>query len=303
MALGERGGNPLAARSTAEAACAMRAAGALEADPAVRNPDEMAAGFLAGFNVSTLAKYRLTRAPIVRAVGRITPGAYTYEIVRTKFIDEVLLVEAAAGLEELVLLGAGFDSRPYRLADALEGVRVFEVDHPQSQASKRAHLRRILGDEPQDVDFVAIDFNRDELETTLAKAGHERSAHTLFVWSGVSMYLPEAAVASVLGWIGEHENPRTSVVFDACWAGAIDGSREYHGAAELRARVAKMDEPLRWGMPEGEVEGTLARFGLRAEKVLGADEGRSTYLRRSDGTLHDRPYGFGALIHARAAPA
>lgn len=281
----------------------MRAAGALERDPAVRNPDRMAAGFLGGLNVSSLAKRRLTRGLILAGVDRLTPGAYTYEIVRTKFIDEVVLNETAAGLDELILLGAGLDSRPYRLAERLSDVRVFEVDHPASQATKRARLRRLLGSEPSHVTFVEIDFNRDDLAATLAEAGHDRSARTLFVWSGVSMYLPESAVASVLGWVGAHREPPAAIVFDTCWAEAIDGSREYHGSAELLDRVAKMGEPLRWGIPEGEVEGTLARFGLRAEKVLDEAEGRATYLRRSDGTLHDRPYGFGALLHARALPA
>jgi methyltransferase (TIGR00027 family) len=151
------------------------------------------------------------------------------------------------------------------------------------------------------VTYVAVDFTSDDLDAALAGAGHARSARTLFIWSGVSMYLPEEAVAEVLAWVGEHDNPRTSIVFDAIWREALDGSREYFGAAELRESVAKKaDEPLRWGMPEGRVEETLAPFGLRAERTVSGDEGRATYLQRSDGTLHDRPYGFGALIHARA---
>src|SRR6478736_2544840 len=121
MALGERGRNPLIPRSTAEAVCALRALGALEKDTAVRCPDQMAAGFLGGFNVTTLAKFPATRALLVRLVERRVPGAYTYEIGRTKFIDEVVLDAVEAGLDELVLLGAGLDSRPYRLASQLRG--------------------------------------------------------------------------------------------------------------------------------------------------------------------------------------
>jgi methyltransferase (TIGR00027 family) len=303
MALGERGRNPLTPRSTAEGACALRAAGALEEDPAVRCPDDMAAGFLGGFNVSTLAKRRLTRRLFLRGANRSLPGAYGYEIVRAKFLDEIVLAEVDAGVDELVLLGSGLDSRPYRLADRLEGVRVIEVDHPASLASKRDRLRGLIGHEPGHVAYVAVDFNRDDLDAALAAAGHERSAATLFVWSGVSMYLPGEAVARVLSWVGGHDNARTSIVFDAIWEEALDGSRDYFGAAELREAVAeKADEPLRWGVPEGRVEETISGFGLRAERVLGGEEGRAAYLRRSDGTLHDRPYGFGALIHARVAP-
>ncbi len=281
--------------------CAARAAGSLEDDPAVRCPDDMAAGFLGGLNASTLAKHRATRKLVVRAFNRRAPGAYTYEIMRVKFIDEIVLDAAAAGLDELILLGAGLDSRPYRLAEQLRGVRVIEVDHPASQASKRARVRRLLGHDPDHVRFVAVDFTRDDLDGALAAAGHERSAMTLFIWSGVSFYLPEEAVAEVLSWVGAHGNPNTAIVFDACWAGAIDGSREYHGAAEMRKGVAKaMGEPLRWGIPEGRLQETLSRFGLQVDRTLNGEEGRAAYLKRSDGTLHDQPVGSVVLVHARA---
>jgi len=301
MALGERGRNPLKPRSTAEGACALRAAGALEKDPAVRCPDDMAAGFLGGFNVTTLAKRRATRKLWLTGANRNIPGGYTYEIMRAKFIDEVVLDEPSDRLDELVLLGSGLDTRPYRLADRLPGVRVIEVDHPESLESKRSRLRRLLGREPDRVTFLAIDFAREDLSAALDAAGHDRAAKTLFVWSGVSPYLPEDAVTGVLAWVGSHRGSGTSIVFDAVWAEAIDGSREYFGAAELRRSTTDLEEPLRWGIPEGRVEETLSPYGLQVERVLDADAGRSTYLRRSDGSLHDRPYGFGALIHARAA--
>lgn len=299
MALGERSLSPLSPRSTAEGACAFRAAGALERDPAVRCPDAMAADFLRGFNVTTLAKRRATRRLWLWGAGRRAPGAYTYEIARAKFIDEVVLGEAAAGLDELILLGAGLDSRPYRLAEQLRGVRVLEVDHPASLESKRARLRRLFGREPEHVAFAAIDFNRDDLDTALAEAGHERSARTLVIWSGVSMYLPEEGVARTLSWVASHDDPAASIVFDAMWAEGIDGSRDYYGAREIREQVAGLDEPLRWGIPEGRAEETLRRFGLRPERVVSGEELRTTYLRRTDGALHDSPYGFGALLHAR----
>ncbi|HEX6229802.1 MAG TPA: SAM-dependent methyltransferase [Solirubrobacterales bacterium] len=298
MALGERGRNPMAPRSTAEGACAFRAAGAPEEDPAVRCPDDMAAGFLGGFNVTTLAKRPATRRIWLAGANRKVPGAYTYEILRAKFIDEVLLGEVDAGLEQLILLGAGLDSRPYRLAEQLRGVRVIEVDHPESLESKRARLRRMLGAEPDHVTYLGIDFTRDDLGPALDAAGHERSARTLFVWSGVAIYLPEDAVRDVLTWVGGHGGS-ASIVFDAAWAGAIDGSHEYFGAAELRKAVESTGEPLRWGIPEGRAEETLSGFGLRVERELDWVEARARYLKRSDGSLHDRPYGFGVVVHAR----
>lgn len=299
MALGERGRNPLMARSTAEGAASLRAAGALEPDSAVRCPDDMAAGFLGGFNATTLAKHRLTRPLYLRRVNQILPGAYPYEIARCKFIDEVTLSEVGAGVDEVVLLGAGLDSRPYRLADRLERLPVFEVDHPASQATKRARLRRLLGDEPRGPRFVPVDFTRDELATEMARAGHDERAATLFIWSGVSPYLPEEAVTTVLSWVGAHTSPRTSIVFDAIWASVLGGESNLYGARELLRSVDSVGEPLRWGIPDGEVDETLERFGLRAERILDDEDAVARYLTRADGSVLGRPYGFGVLLHAR----
>lgn len=299
MALGERGRNPLMPRSTAEGAASLRAAGALERDSAVRCPDDMAAGFLGGFNATTLAKRRLTRPLYLRRANQLLPGAYPFEIARCRFIDEVTLSEVDAGVEEVVLLGAGLDSRPYRFADRLEGLRVFEVDHPASQATKRTRLRRLLGDEPRGVRFVPVDFTRDELATEMARAGHKERAATLFIWSGVCAYLPEEAVAAVLSWVGAHASPRTSIVFDAIWASVLGGGSDLYGASELLATVDRVGEPLRWGIPDGKADETLERFGLRAERILDDEDAIATYLTHTDGSVLGRPFGFGVLLHAR----
>ena len=301
MALGERGRNPLMPRSTAEGAASFRAAGALEPDPAVRCPDEMAAGFLGGLNVTTLAKHRLTAPPYVRLVNRLLPGAYPYEIARCRFIDEVALREANDGLDELVVLGAGLDSRPYRLGDRLGGLRVFEVDHPASQATKRARLRRLLGTEPAGVRFVPVDFTRDDLRTHLTEAGHDEGAATLFIWCGVSMYLPAPVAEAILAWVGGHRSPRTSIVFDAVWASVLGGHSSLYGARELQRSVDRAGEPLRWGIPDGKVDETLPRFGLRVERNLDDKAATAAYLTRTDGSSLGRPYGVGVLLHARVA--
>jgi methyltransferase (TIGR00027 family) len=303
MALGERGRYPLVPRSTAENMCALRAAGALERDSALRCPDDMAADFLGGFNVTTLAKHRGARRLFLYGVNRRVPGLYAYETMRVKFMDDVLRKSITAGLDELIVLGAGLDSRPYRLAGELRGIRVIEVDHPVSQASKRAHIRRILGHEPEHVTFVEIDFMRDDLDSVLTAAGHKHTARTLFIWSGVSPYLPEPAVANVLSWVGAHGHPGTSIAFDACWQGVIDGSHEYRGTAEWLRAVAKMGEPVRWGIPEGRVPETLSHFALRPSSIVTAADGGPAYFGSSDHAMFTQPMDCFVLIHAHAEDA
>jgi methyltransferase (TIGR00027 family) len=300
MAVGERSRNPLRARSSAEGAASLRAAGARERDPTVRCPDGLAREFLGGFNVTSLARHRFTWPLLIRAATRRAPGTYPYLVARCHLIDEILLTELRAGLQQVVLLGAGLDSTAYRLADHLRDVRVIEVDHPSSQATKLSKLRRIFGSVPEHVEFVAVDFGHDDLGERLAAAGHKTSAATLFIWSGVSMYLAESTVVAVLQWVSSHESSRTSILFDAVWAEAVDGSREYFGAHQGRRRAAAMDEPLRWGIPEGRVNETLARFELRAEAIYESADLTARYLVRQDGSTLGQPYGSGFIVHARS---
>jgi methyltransferase (TIGR00027 family) len=286
--------------TTAEGAALLRAAGAAEPDPAVRNPDWMAAGFVDwGLRLPSLVKVPGARRLVPRIVERLLPGAYPFETARTRHMDEVLLAEVDRGITQLVLLGAGYDSRPYRFADRLRDVRVFEVDLPELGAVKRRKVRRIHGEPPANVTYVEIDFTRDDLGERLAASGHDRAAPTLFLWSGVAPYLPEDAVRDVLRFVASQGSPDTSIVFDYCFREVVDGERESYGSRELLARVESIGEPLRSGIPTGATAEFVGECGLRLESDLGPDDAVARHLTRTDGTLLGRPYGFGGLAHAR----
>lgn len=122
MTLDESQGRRTSAASTAEGAATMRAAGAAEPDPKVRNPDKMAAGFVSwGLRLPALVKVPGLRRLIPRVVERMIPGGYYFETARTLHIDAVVREEVRRGIAQLVLLGAGYDSRPYRMASELDG--------------------------------------------------------------------------------------------------------------------------------------------------------------------------------------
>jgi methyltransferase (TIGR00027 family) len=286
--------------TTAEGAALLRAAGAAEPDPAVRNPDWMAAGFVDwGPRLPALVKVPGARRLVPRVVERLLPGAYCFELARTRHMDEVVLDEVGRGVRQLVLLGAGYDSRPYRFADRLRDVRVLEVDLPELSAVKRRKVRRISGEPPPNVHYVEVDFTRDDLGERLAAHGHDREAPTLYLWSGVAPYLPEPSVRALLRFVAGHGAPETSIVFDYCFRAVVDGEREAYGSRELLARVASIGEPLRSGIPDGETADYLAACGLRLESDLGPDDAVARHLIRSDGSVLGRPYGFGGLAHAR----
>lgn len=302
MTLDETSAKRGSAASTAEGAALVRAAGATEPDEKVRNPDYMAAGFVGGgLRLPALVKVPGLRRLVPRIIERMMPGLYYFETARTLHIDAVVRAEMGEGVAQLVILGAGYDSRAYRMTDDLGRARVYEVDHPAMSAIKRDKVRSLVGDPPANLAYVEIDFTRDELGELLAAHGHDRDQPTLYVWSGVAPYLPEDAVRKVLAFVGSHPSPATSILFDYCYRELIEGDDSYHGAPELLAQVSKVGEPLRSGIPRGKTEEYLAELGLRVESDLGPDDAMERYLRRTDGSVHGRPLGGGGFAHARAA--
>jgi methyltransferase (TIGR00027 family) len=292
------------ARNTAEAFASLRAAGSSVRDERVRNPDYLASRFIAlGPRLTTLVKVPALRPLARRAAERMSPGAYYYELARVKHIDGVLSEALDSQLEQLVILGAGFDTRAYRLADRLHSTRVFELDHPVTAALKQARARKVFGVLPEHVTYVAADLEREDLQEVLSRAGYRSDAKTLFVWSGVSFYLTPEAVDSVLAFVRAHSAPDSSIVFDYHYQGFTDGTRDYYGAAEGRRRVEELGEPCIFGIEEGALATLLQRHGLEPISDLGPAELERRYLIRSDGSLDGRPFGFISIAHARVPAA
>jgi methyltransferase (TIGR00027 family) len=123
-------------------------------------------------------------------------GLFEQVALRTSAIDQALREAIAAGATQLVTLGAGLDARPWRMPE-LRKVRAFEVDHPATQAYKRA---RVEGRSPMahEVTFVPVDFQHQRLGEQLACVGHDPEQKTVWIMEGVSMYLPPAALAQTL---------------------------------------------------------------------------------------------------------
>lgn len=130
--------------------------------------------------------------------------------LRTTAIDTAVRDAIALGARQLVILGAGFDGRAWRMPE-LAGVKVFEVDHSATQREKRARvatLARPIGD----VSFVAIDFERDSLDAVLDRAGHDRSIPTCWIWEGVVMYLTHDAMLATAAAVGGRSAPRSTLI-------------------------------------------------------------------------------------------
>ena len=192
------------ASSTAAGAAMQRAAHlVIDGEPKILI-DEYAERFLDERQRTRVAKHdAVLQAPHVRA-------SRAHIVARSAFTEGELQRAIARGCRQYVLLGAGYDSSPARLADALRDVAVFEVDHPDTQRSKRAALRDV--DWPANVRFVAVDFEHQDLGDRLRSEGWDAAQPTFWSWLGVAMYLSDEAVMSTLAFVAEGASGTTIVM-------------------------------------------------------------------------------------------
>jgi methyltransferase (TIGR00027 family) len=299
------GGARLIQRSTAEKVAYVRALGARERDPRLRNPDFLAAHFVAHIRAAKLMLQLAARRAAFHATGRwaferIAPGIYWAEIARVKHFDRVLLKEVSAGVEQVVILGAGLDSRAYRFRSKLNGVRLFEVDHPVTAARKRERLRAIFGELPEYVAYVSADLSRGNPEEALVAAGFDPEVPVLVLWVGVAQYLPAAAVVDLLRWTSAHPAP-SSIAFDYYDRAFFGGGRRLRGAWRVRRGVELGGERFASGFEPAAMPAMLAGCGLRVRDHLGPREQEDRYLRRSSGEPVGRLIEYGNLVHAEVA--
>jgi methyltransferase (TIGR00027 family) len=270
---------PGRASRTAEGIAAIRAAETLRPAGERLFADPFARGFLGpGFR----AIIALSRVPILRALllrwvyDRRLPGTLASAICRTRMIDDLLEEALGAGVSQVVILGAGFDSRPYRVA-GIARARVFEVDHPSTQAVKRARLERMLGRLPDHVVFVPIDFMRQKLDEVLPASGYRRRALTFYIWEGVTSYLSEEAVDETLHFVSRFSAPGSRIVFTYLRRDILEGREEREGAAELIRYVRRQGERFTFGFDPDALAGHLAARGLALELDVGGAQYRSRY--------------------------
>jgi methyltransferase (TIGR00027 family) len=212
--------------------------------------------------------------PFVRwYADRRLPGARTSAIARTRLIDEVLCQALQDNIRQIVILGAGFDCRAYRLPGT-SSAAVFEVDHPATLAWKLARLRQVLPNPPRNVHFVQIDFNRERLPQRLAEAGFDSSLPAVFLWEGVTNYLDSEAVDSVLRYVSTCP-ARSLIIFTYVHSGVLDGSVYFEGAAELLRDVSRLGEPWTFGLDPVAVPDFLHKRGLRLDRDASAREYRT----------------------------
>jgi methyltransferase (TIGR00027 family) len=191
---------------------------------------------------------------------RMAPGAIGFIIGRERYIDDYLKARLSESLDQVVILGAGFDTRAYRIP-GIERTRVFEIDQGATQSVKLERLKKVIDPLPAHVTFVPADLNTQQLGDVLESSGYNKQGKTLFIWQGVTYFLTPEGIDGTLAFIAEHSGMDSTVIFDYIYNEILHDTTQGYG--KMLARAGKMSgEPYVFGIDKGQVGHFLAQRGF-----------------------------------------
>lgn len=200
---------------------------------------------------------------------------------RSRFAEDELARAVADRVTQYVILGAGLDTFAYR--NPHPGLRVFEIDHPATQAWKREQLQSAGILIPPSLTFVPVDFEHQTLANALARSGLNTNAPAFFSWLGVTPYLTREACMTTLNVIAKMP-AGSGVVFDFAIDPALLNAGQRQALDALSARVARYGEPFQLFFDPAKLQDELKTLGFhRTEFLQGAQINARYFKDRSDG--------------------
>jgi methyltransferase (TIGR00027 family) len=281
---------------TAEWTCLSRALSSLEtARKCYRGDDSIAVLLLPKF-LRLLLHIPWAKSYFSRVAA--PQGMYEYVIARTKYIDAVFKEVLADRFEQILIFGAGFDTRALRFQEAAGTTKIFELDVPITQEAKiRQYQKRGLNI-PSNVVFVQIDFDKESLSARLEEAGFGRFQRSLFVLEGLLMYLRPESVAETFRTIRDFAGKGSEIVFDYIYASVLRHEGQCPGEKKIVESVAKAGEEWHFGIEQGEIERFLSTYDLRLRDHRNGHALEEMYFKDAAGTIVGRVNGTHCLARA-----
>jgi methyltransferase (TIGR00027 family) len=204
------------------------------------------------------------------------PGLLLHFMLRKRWIEEAVRAALAEGCEQVVVVGAGFDTLALRLGREFSRASFIEIDHPATQASKRLAAER--GSATGNVHFIAADLSSVRLQDALSDGAYRPEARSAFVIEGLLMYLSDSEIAGVFSALRGLQRAGGRVVFTVMEP-APDGRSAFHNATPLvRWLLSFWSEPFRSALPRDDAARFLERFGYRLRALAAAETLRDRYL-------------------------
>ena len=244
--------------------------------------DPYADRFVLGASVIKFMGHRLN----VWLAQKLVPGFHEHLISRTRFIDDLVKKNSASGVEQYIILGAGYDSRAHRL-ELPSSLRIFEVDQPEIQARKRSKLPEELSNS-ENMTYVAVDFTHQSLTEQLINAGFDQNKSTVFTLEGVSQYITKEALSSTIKEVAALTQRASSTFFISYVSELFDKNPEAcfgkgYPNAEKRAKLimygsAKVGEPWISFYGAEEIENVLSQNGYSVKENVTLKDLNSRYF-------------------------
>jgi methyltransferase (TIGR00027 family) len=243
--------------------------------------------FSALHRVLRLAPARV-RLGVASLYDRILPGSVGWVLTRHRYFDDAVDDAVKGGAKQVVIVGAGYDSRALR-QKGLAAVRVFEVDHPDTQARKMALVRRALGRLPTNVEYVSLNATRGDL-ARLPEHGFDVRQPSVFVLEGFLWYMPPDVARAILRAIVAVVAPGSLVIFDYILPSVVQGTCTLEGARRHARYCARRGEPILSGIEPDELAGQLGEVGLRLLEDVGHEALTARYTRGSRREIKVYPF-------------
>lgn len=203
----------------------------------------------------------------------VTAPLYSYFIARTAFIDHIFKQSLVDDIPQIVFLGAGYDTRAYRYRDFIQRTRIFELDIQSTQKRKLEILKSANIEIPREVTFVSVNFKQDQLKEVLSGVGFDPTVKTLFIWEGVTYYLTEEAVTTMLRFI-KNNSPSGSIL---CFDYLTEQLESVNPA-----------EPFQFWIAQSNIDKFMEEQGLKIIEHIDAPEMEKRYLTMNDGNIAEK---------------
>jgi methyltransferase (TIGR00027 family) len=222
-----------------------------------------------------LTRWSPVRTLMFNIMEKRARGVWGGVLCRKRYIDDKLIEAVGAGLQAVIILGAGLDTRAYRLP-ALRTIPVFEVDLPENIEYKRTRLQELYGSIPAQVTLVPVDFERQDLTSVLALQSYRTGFKSFFIWEAVSQYLDEDSIRRIFGFLAQTSS-KSRLVFTYIRKDFIEGTARY-GLEALYQTYRVKSQLWRFGLEPEKVAPFLEEYAWKELEQVGSQEYTSRYL-------------------------
>ena len=273
--------------------CMYRAASYLAVNEYYKSDDSIAPKLLPFF-VKFLVTFKL-----INFTWPVFPiGIYEYVIARTKYIDTQFKGAIDSGFDQILIFGAGFDSRAVRFHKLNRKTKIFELDSPHTQKVKVLHFKKREISLPDNVVYIPIDFNKEMVLEKLLSHGFDPDKRTFFLMEGLIMYLTTEAVDELFTILCRLASSGSRILFDYIYASVLRQENTCFGEKSIYKTVNGVNESWLFGIEKGETELFLKKNNFKLIRNLDSGDLENIFFKKPDGTIVGKVNGTHCIAYA-----